>query len=127
MFYQEYKDRAAFMFVYIREAHPSDEWQMPSNEKDGVVLTQPVTHDERRSTAGRCCSQMKLTMPCVVDTLDNTVDDAYAAWPERIFVIDEEGVVGYASKQGPWGFDPQQAQEWLDRYFRECTKSRRAM
>lgn len=39
--YREWSDRVAFLMVYIREAHPSDEWQMPSNVEQGVVLAQP--------------------------------------------------------------------------------------
>jgi hypothetical protein len=29
--YDQYKDRADFLAVYIREAHPLDEWEMKSN------------------------------------------------------------------------------------------------
>ncbi|PYU74098.1 MAG: hypothetical protein DMG49_05195 [Acidobacteria bacterium] len=28
--YDDYKDRADFLTVYVREAHPTDEWQMKS-------------------------------------------------------------------------------------------------
>ena len=31
----------AFFVVYIREAHPSDAWQVPSNFKDDVVYASP--------------------------------------------------------------------------------------
>ena len=111
--YQAYRDRVAFLFVYIHEAHAADEWQMPANVKEGVVYEQPKTLSARQSVAGRCCSQMKLSMPCVVDELDNKVDNLYVGWPERMFVVDAAGGIAYAGKQGPWGFKPNQVEQWL--------------
>jgi hypothetical protein len=111
--YQEYKDRVAFLFVYISEAHASDEWQMDSNVTEKVVFSQPATLPQRREVAGQCCKRMKISMPTVVDEMDNRVDAAYAAWPERMFVVDSDGRIAYAGKQGPWGFKPNEVEEWL--------------
>ena len=111
--YREYHDRAAFLFVYIHEAHASDEWQMDANVKEGVVFEQPKTLPARQSVATQCCSRMKLSMPCVVDDLDNKVDSLYAGWPERLFVIDAAGRIAYAGQQGPWGFKPEKVERWL--------------
>ena len=115
--YQGYRDRVAFLFVYIHEAHASDEWQMPVNVTEGVVYEQPKTLSARQSVASRCCSQMKLSMPCVVDELDNKVDNAYAAWPERFFIVDAAGRIAYAGNQGPWGFKPDEVTSWLRKYL----------
>jgi hypothetical protein len=100
--------------VYIQEAHPADGWQAESNETEDVVFNQPKDSSERQSVAQQCCQRLKLSMPCAVDTIDNTVDNLYASWPERIFVVDREGRIAYAGKQGPWGFKPEQ----LDRVLR---------
>lgn len=110
--YQQYADRAQFLFVYIREAHPSDEWQVGSNERDAVVIPQPTTFDERQEVAELCTEELLLTMPCVVDDIANTVDNAYAGWPERLFVVDD-GRIAYASGQGPFGFEPEAVAKWL--------------
>jgi hypothetical protein len=104
--------------VYIREAHPSDGWQMDANEEDGVIFDQAKNWSERSSVAQTCCQTLQLSMPCVVDTIDNAVDDLYAGWPERIFVIDQSGTIAYASQQGPWGFKPEKAERALDRLLR---------
>lgn len=101
------------MFVYIREAHPTDEWQMPVNEKESILFEQPKTAKRRQEIAGTCCSRLKLTMPCAVDSIDNKVDELYAAWPERIFIVDKDGRISYAGGQGPFGFDPGEAEAWL--------------
>ena len=111
--YEKYRDRAEFLFVYIQEAHPADEWPMPDNVEAGIVVNQPRTLEERRVIARRCCDSLKLTIPCAVDTPDNAVDNAYAAWPERIFIIDPAGRIVYAGKQGPWGFKPAEVERWL--------------
>src|SRR5262245_1106303 len=111
--YRDCGDRASFLFVYIHEAHPSDGWQMPANQEQGVAFEQPRTFERRAEIAGKCCEALKLSMPCVVDTLDNRVDEAYAAWPERIFIIGADGRIAYAGEQGPFGFHPEEAEKWL--------------
>ncbi len=113
MLYQQYKDRVAFYFVYIREAHASDEWQMDDNVKENVVLAQPREDKERSGVAASCSSRLKLSMPVLVDKIDNAVDNLYAGWPERMFIIGRDGKIAYAGKQGPWGFKPDEIREWL--------------
>ena len=103
----------AFYFVYIREAHASDEWQMEDNIKDDVVFAQPKEDTERKSVATSCSTRLKLSMPVLVDKIDNRVDSIFAAWPERMFVIGRDGKIAYAGKQGPWGFKPEEVAVWL--------------
>jgi len=111
--YRQWKDRVAFLMVYIREAHPSDEWQMPVNVAQGVVFEQPRSEEERRTAAGACCARLTTTMPCVVDSMDNLADTAYAAWPERLFVVGADRRIAFATAQGPWGYDPALLEAWL--------------
>ena len=113
--YRKYQDRVAFLMVYIREAHPEDGWQLPSNARDKVVFNRPKSLGERQSIAKKCCTKLNLSMPCVVDTIDNRVDEAYAGWPERLFVVLPDGKVAYAGAQGPWGFKVRDVEEWLDK------------
>lgn len=116
--YQDFKDRARFLMVYILEAHPSDEWQRKSNERDEVVFAQPTTLFERQTAATSCREDLGLTLPCVVDDMNNTADNAYAAWPERIVIVDRSDRVAYISKQGPWGFKINEARRALTRLLR---------
>ncbi len=113
--YSKYRDRAAFLFVYIQEAHPDDGWKLDSNAKDEVVVSKPTSWTERKSVAGSCCASLDLTMPCVVDTMDNEVDELYAGWPERIYIVDAQGNIAYTGGIGPFGFDPAQAERRLKR------------
>lgn len=88
---------------------------MASNEKDGVVLDQPTSLGERKQVAEQCSLALKLTIPRVIDDMENTVDEAYAAWPERLFVVDAEGKIAYAGAQGPFGFEPDEVRRWLEK------------
>ena len=111
--YRQWKDTVAFLMVYIREAHPSDEWQMAINLEQDVVFEQPRSEAERRVVAGSCLLRLGTAMPCVVDSIDNLVDHAYAAWPERLFVVGTDGRIAFGSAQGPWGYDPALLGAWL--------------
>jgi hypothetical protein len=104
-----------FLTVYIKEAHPSDEWQMTANEKQGVCYPQPRTLSQRIGIARDFVSRFGYDLPLVVDGMDNAADDRYAAWPERLYIVDKGGVIRYKGKTGPFGFDPEEVAAWLAR------------
>ena len=108
-----YADRADFYAVYIREAHPLDGWRMASNDRAGIKFKQPRTIAERTDVAERCCGALKMTMPLLIDRLDNGVAEAYSAFPDRLYVIDRDGRVGYKGGRGPFGFEPRDMEEEL--------------
>jgi hypothetical protein len=102
--HNRYKDQVAFLCVYVREAHPTDGWRMPSNDKVGVSVAQPTTQDDRVKVACACCTRLRMTMPLLVDTLDDRVGHAYSGMPDRLYVIDRVGRVAYKAGRGPFGF-----------------------
>jgi len=108
--YEKYRDCAAFLFVYVEEVHPADGWQMPANKTDGVIIRRPKQWTDRQRAAGQCCLKLNLSIPCVVDTIDDSVDNLYAGWPERLFVIAGDGAIAYAGERGPFGFKPAEAE-----------------
>ncbi len=97
------------------EAHPEDEWQLDSNLKDQVIYSQPTVFEDRVSIARDMLRELQISIPTLVDAMDNAAADAFAAWPERIFVADIEGKIAYAGEPGPFGFDPGAAQKALSR------------
>jgi hypothetical protein len=99
--------------VYIREAHPSDVWQMAANERDKVVYESPRSVDERVDLAGVCVRNLGIEMPALVDGFDNATDTAYSGWPDRLYVIDRDGRVAYKSAPGPFGFKPEDMERAL--------------
>ena len=100
--------------MYIQEAHTSDGWQIPSNDQEGVVYEQPKTTDEREAVAEACVLQLELSIPTLIDEMTNTVDQAYAALPDRLYLIDAEGRIAYKSEPGPWGFKPQELEAAIE-------------
>lgn len=115
--YRTYLDRAAFFVVYIQEAHPTDGWQVSSNERDGVLIPRHREFAERQIAAGECAAALSLTAPLLLDGMDNAVDRAYGAWPERLYVISREGTIAYQGGKGPFHFDPDELERFLESYL----------
>ncbi len=102
---EQWEGRAEFLLVYIKEAHPEDEWQMDVNHEADVVYHQPKTVDERRELARLFVEKMGVEAPVLIDDIENTANACYAAWPERIYVIDTDGRIAYKGGMGPFYFD----------------------
>jgi type I thyroxine 5'-deiodinase len=101
--------------VYVREAHPTDEWQMKSNlkDKDDVCYAQPKTLEQRLVIANDFTKRFKFLLPFGIDDMSNAANDAYAAWPERLYIIDESGHIAYRGGMGPFNYHPAEVREWL--------------
>ena len=52
-------------------------------------------------------------IPFGVDDMSNTANDAYAAWPERLYIIDESARIAYRGGMGPFHYDPKEVRAWL--------------
>ena len=89
---------------------------MPANERRGISIKDPTSYAERVKVAEKACSVLKIKLPCLVDGMDNAVNEAYAAWPDRIYVVGINGRVAVAGGRGPGGFMPglSEARSWLD-------------
>lgn len=96
----------AFYVVYIREAHPSDAWQLPVNVREDVVHATPESYEERGGLAQMCMIKLGIELPALVDNFDDATDVAYSGWPDRLYVIDQAGKIAYKSGPGPFGFKP---------------------
>jgi hypothetical protein len=108
--------RVDFLTVYIKEAHPTDEWQMDANETEGICYPQPRSIADRVRIARDFVKRTGYDIPIVVDEMTNAADDAYAAWPERLYVIGADGRVAYTGATGPFGFHPEEVEAWLERH-----------
>jgi hypothetical protein len=76
------------------------------NVQQGILHAQPRNDAERAEVAGVCQIGMKLEMPVLLDELSNEVDAAWAALPERLYLVDARGRIAYRGGAGPFGFDP---------------------
>ena len=107
--YDSFRHQATFYLVYIAEAHSVDEWQAESNESEGIQVEQHTTFAERLAAAELCADNLGLTMPTLVDGMDNAAFEAFSAWPERIYIVDKDGKIHYRGGHGPWDFKPAEA------------------
>jgi hypothetical protein len=79
---------------------------MESNVKDKVVFASPTSEDERAFVAGSCVRKLGIEIPALLDEFGNSTENAYTAWPDRLFLIDATGHIAYKSPPGPFGFKP---------------------
>ena len=101
-----YKDKVEFLLVYIREAHPTDGWQVPANQRDGVLLATPKSIEQREENATSCVRSLGIHFTTLVDNMDNKVELDYAGWPDRLYLVGKDGRIGWKSAPGPAGFRP---------------------
>jgi alkylhydroperoxidase family enzyme len=102
-----------FLTIYVREAHPSDGWRMESNDRAGVCFAQPRTTPERIAVATKCCQALKITMPLLIDKIDDRVGHLYSGMPDRLYVVGKDGRVVYKAGRGPFGFNPGEMEQAL--------------
>ena len=111
--YNQYGKDVAFLCVYVREAHPTDGWRMESNDAVGIEVKQPLDQGERDTVARKCCTALSITMPLVVDDLNDRVGHLYSGMPDRLYVIDRDGKVAYKGGRGPFGFNAGEMEQAL--------------
>ena len=99
--------RVEFLVVYIREAHPEDGWVVTSNRDDGIRISDPTTIEARTEVATACALRLQIQIPVVVDEIDDKIANAYGALPDRLYLIQQGGLVAFQGKAGPWGFNPE--------------------
>ena len=105
--------------VYIREAHPTDGWQVRANEQQGILVEQPKSLEERIEIATQMCTALKIKLPPLVDTLDDKVNKAYSAWPDRLYLVGRDGRIAYQGGPGPRGFRPDELEAAIKQELRK--------
>jgi hypothetical protein len=104
--YRAYRDRADFLFVYIREAHMRGA-VLPMNSRDAV----------RKAMAAH-----NLSIPCALD--GGTALRAYDAWPKRLVIVGAEGRIVLDAGRGlPDRWDLDEVEAWLKSHAHPATGS----
>ncbi len=102
---KKYATQVNFLCVYIKEAHPTDGNHSPYNVADGILYQTPTTADARADIAGACMLRYNFSFPMVLDDMSDRVEAAYAAMPERLYVLDREGRVAWKCGLVPPSFE----------------------
>ena len=76
-------------------------------------IAQATNFEQRVKAACSCCEAMNMSVPLLVDGMDNRVGEAYSGHPDRLYLIDVDGTVAYKGGRGPFGFIPQELEQSL--------------
>jgi hypothetical protein len=109
--HRTYGDRVAFFVVYIKEAHPEDGWVLTANRQDDIALPDPSSKEERAEVAYACAVRLQIRVPVLIDALDNEVARHYGGWPDRLYLIGEDGRIAFQGEEGPFGFRPEELEQ----------------
>ena len=121
---------ADFVTVYISEAHPSEEANFTGNidiaehKVTSLCRTQNVSslyrdhfqNFEERVEAAEILLDYKKAednYDILVDLMDNKAGTAYAAMPERLYVI-LDGRIVYEGLQGPFDYRMDEVEQYLE-------------
>ena len=110
---RRYQDRVEFLAVYLRETHPVDGWWPMPERRAGIAVKQPGDRSERCAVAAKCCTALEMSMPLLVDEMDDRVGHAYSGMPDRLYVIGRDGRVVYKGGRGPFGFNTGEMEQAL--------------
>ena len=90
---------------------------MPINETQGVCYEQPRSLEDRVAIAQDFAARSNYQLPLAIDRMDNRANELYAGWPERLYIVDENGIIVYKGKTGPFGYHPEEVAAWLNGRF----------
>mmetsp|Transcript_3309 Transcript_3309/g.3654 ORF Transcript_3309/g.3654 Transcript_3309/m.3654 type:complete len:126 (-) Transcript_3309:149-526(-) len=101
--FNDFKDRADFLCVYILEAHAQDEWPISSarfHDGEPVILNQQKTISERVETAKAFVKRYETEVPVVCDTMTNEFEKKYAPWPVRFYIVNNRKMAHIENPEG---------------------------
>ena len=115
--YNQFKDVADFRMIYIREAHAAD-GPRPMGTGKSLGINEHKNYADRCQTAEMLINDRSLTMPMLIDDMENTTNQAYQAHPDRVFLVRTDGRLAVAAERGPRGFAPglKAAAQWLEAF-----------
>jgi type I thyroxine 5'-deiodinase len=61
--------------------------------------------------------KLGIHIPAVLDEFGNSTEQAFTAWPDRLYLLDAQGHVAYKSRPGPFGFHPDELRAALVKAF----------
>ena len=84
-------------------------------------IRQHRTIEERREVASRSALLLRHGIPTLVDEMDDGVMTAYAAHPDRLYLVGKDGRIAFAGGRGPFGFKPSELAAAVDRELVKAT------
>lgn len=112
---EDFSDEVDFLGVYISEAHAKDEWPL------GVkyCFDQPKDMKTRLQIANDFVRDFRFKPVMLVDTMDNEFDNAFAAWPERFYIVKKGQFAMVGMPTTEFGFDRKNLGAILEHHLKE--------
>ena len=88
---------------------------MGSSRPSPLQIEQPKTFEARQEIALTCSVGLKLTMPLLVDDINDSVARTFEAFPDRMYIIGKDGRIAYKGGRGPREFSVPEMQEALQK------------
>ena len=83
--------------------------------QNNVEIVQHRTLQERCQAAEMLKKSSGCGIPILVDTMDNEATQAYGAYPERLFIVQDRKIV-YEGGTGPHNYKLGEVKKWLEEY-----------
>ena len=106
--FEDHRDQVEFFIVYIREAHPNQQYP------------QPTTYNQRTGHAKTFCGTLEVSIPTLIDGMDNKVGVEYAGFPDRIYFVGRDGKIAYKGGRGPFGFRPTELEKVIAKELKKA-------
>jgi len=110
---------ADFVTIYIAEAHPADRGHFKTGEDGGQFgQIDTATHKSLQDRIGAAFKLKEKAAsflegcPILVDPMDDRANNAFAALPERIYVI-LDGKIVYEGGLGPFDYKIEEVEAFL--------------
>ncbi len=114
--YRDFGKDVEFVVVYIREVHPN-------RVINGEKIPQPSTYKQRVGIATTMCTKLDISIPTVIDGMDNKVGTAYAGFPDRLYLVGRDGKIAFKGPRGPFGFKPSDLEDAIRKELGQKTAS----
>ncbi len=81
------------------------------------MFAQPKALDARTEIAQVCSLRLDLSIPTLIDDMENSTDLKYYALPDRLYLIGSDGRVAYRGAPGPFGFVASELETAIKKYL----------
>jgi hypothetical protein len=103
--HQRFSDRVSFFLIYTREVRFEDGHDGGPRRR-GAPPEGPESLLTRAARARKLVEDFRLSMPVLIDRLDDEVTRAFGAYPLRLYLVDRHGRIAYQGAHGPHAFQP---------------------
>jgi protein CpxP len=84
---------ATFLLVYTKEAHPAGGWEIDRNKDEKISVEPHGSVNDRRAAAMKAREGLKITLPILLDEMDDSVSAGLGAGENSLVIIGRDGTL----------------------------------